>query len=253
LNFWLGHLTGFVSFISLSLLIVCLAFCLRARLPASLPIVLAAAAAYAAYFCTVLPVMSIHFRYFMPVVPILVTAAASCVAQIVPTPTPGPSRFFGRFEVAVTLLVFVFSEIGSFSQIKNEADGTYTAYANFRRLGEALHDLPAITIAHSEAGNLPYFSDQRFIDLVGLNDAFIARNIKKADFGKRYERYLLDRGLPDLYFVAGATDQKIQLDHFPALAERYLLETVCNLPVYVLKDSPARAQIEAVFARLESR
>src|SRR5207342_1215750 len=117
-----------------------------------------------------------HFRYLVPVAPLLFAVTAA-----------GLARFELRLDPAVAAPRRIVAAIGlvplcAFWLISREADvvASRRAYAEcfdrgHRVVAATLASLPPGRIALSDAGIIPYRTDWPALDLVGLNDRRIAR------------------------------------------------------------------------------
>ena len=131
-------------------------------------------------------------RFFYPTFLLAWTAAAFFIAMIA-AGRPPLGRRGGLAATAVTLALLLLG--GTFASNL----GWYRHYAAqmpraHRALGEALAQLdgPGLAMATEEAGALAYYAGWHHVDMVGLNDPFIA-----------------DRGAADLSYVEGAAPSVI--------------------------------------------
>jgi arabinofuranosyltransferase len=132
-----------------------------------------------------------EFRFFVPVLPALVTIVAELVTMPAPARVPAPGV---RAIAAVALLAalswrhaatFEGAEDRSYDSI-HELATFYGAVpdGNWSRVGTPLHDVLAgtgATLACNGAGAIPYYADLPTVDQLGLNDAWVARHGTPAD------------------------------------------------------------------------
>ena len=119
--------------------------------------------------------------------------------------SPSRSRLrsaIGGGAIGASLMV---ATAGHFTEVRYETERLADPAGIYERVGRSLKPLEQITIASTEAGRLAYFSDQVFLDLIGLNNHFVAFN--KA--GPRYSDLFLEYirgpfGFPDVYMRPGS-------------------------------------------------
>jgi hypothetical protein len=105
---------------------------------------------------------------------------------------------------------------------------------------------PEATIAVVRAGTIPYFLDRQCIDLLGKNDAHVAREISKVPAGRsRFVAFRPGHTKFDYHYSIEqqAPDVVVQLWHNPELVRPYLEQFYMRVPlgpgcVYVRNDSP---------------
>lgn len=122
------------------------------------------------------PIMGYHLRYLFPAVgPIAVLAGFGAARGIERLASRTPALAAGALP-AVLAVAFVMVPLGSLRATVEDrrfyASGLTAAHI---ALGDRLATLPPGTLALSDCGAIPYRSGWRTIDLVGLNDAVIAR------------------------------------------------------------------------------
>lgn len=190
--------------------------------------------AFAAYQLQVVPIMNFSLRFFTPhlvAIAILTTVACVHIGRRLSVSSQGTVYACIAF-VAVQLL----GSVGNLYSVKNAREPR----AMERAIAHALHEVGPITVAYSEAGILPYYSGQRFVDYAGLNDTFIARNRKTAQWTSReYWKYVSERfGLPDIHFdplpeyatYAGFTG-------VPEIEAQYTPLVICGTRLWLLRKS----------------
>ena len=247
LFFVLGHWFGFIAYIAPLLLVSMLTVAVRKYDVTPLIVALSSGTlVYGFYFLTVLPVMSFEWRYLFPLYPGITLLAFAGLLHLINETQVGRTADTVRaskMSLAMTLFLFSFYNLGQFSGIKSNADGGYNAHKSYGEIGKSLANVFNISIACSEAGQLPYFSDKRFLDIAGLNDAFVAKNISKSSFATLYGDYVkISFGLPDVYFEPSNQFPFARLERFNSndAYERYVVN---GISLYVLKSSPQYQKI----------
>lgn len=102
---------------------------------------------------------------------------------------------------------------------------------------------------------LAYDSDDRFFDLVGLNNTFVALNHNRPNYGALLENDLAsDFGYPDVYVrKATETANYADLCNYPSILAKYsYLGTLKDAPkysLYLLRSSPQSNELQIALAR----
>jgi arabinofuranosyltransferase len=192
---------------------------------------LLAGVAFAVYQLQVIPIMNFQFRFFTPLLVLLsILAALACVrvGNRLATKPHGAGLACFAF-VVVSFLV----SIGNLHSSRSNTD----SHADLQGLAEALRDVGPITIAYSEAGVVPFYSQQRFIDYAGLNDLLIARN--RDGTPGFYWPYIRNRyGLPDVYFAPPREYASYaSFESVPEIASQYELDATCGVQIWILSSS----------------
>ncbi len=147
-----------------------------------------------------------EFRFLVPVLPLLfvliVWTMMTCIESRTLQASLVAMILLGSLNHALTFEAVLFPKgIESIEELGAHLDSPLTNWAGVGKLfGEAFADDPHVTIAVAPAGAIPYYSRLQTIDILGLNDKWIARN---GDFfGTRpgHQRiaplhYLLERGV----------------------------------------------------------
>ncbi len=121
-----------------------------------------------------------EFRFFVPLVPVIAIAMAYFVTQCIDRPI---------FRAAVVVAAILSSVVHA-QTFKGMTRGVEAVsslhhwitfpYSSFPDIGRTLHDLfggaEDFTIAVTAAGAIPYYSRLASIDMIGLNDRWIARH-----------------------------------------------------------------------------
>ncbi len=127
---------------------------------------------YAAYVAYVGGDAWPNFRFFVPVLPVLLALAFVAVQDI---PTPAPHRLVIGALCFITIPSFVWAYPSFLSPIPIESGNT--------KVGLYLKENtpPDAVVAHSSAGAAFYFSGRHGIDLLGKMDPYIARQAPAND------------------------------------------------------------------------
>lgn len=148
------------------------------------------------------------FRFFAPIVPLLAIVAAMAIGK--------PSR--RRFQIVIFAVIvcgYSISQMFLDEQI-NKHLLTDTVALRGKKAGLWLRDntLPEAVVATNTSGSVPYFSQRRTIDMLGLNDLVIAHR-EIADLGsgragheKGDGAYVLSRR-PDYIQFGGASGSRM--------------------------------------------
>jgi hypothetical protein len=220
--------------------------------PAVVAMLTSAAVYILVFLTTVVPVMNIAGRYGFPVLPLLAVAAAYGLRLLTSIPSRerrwwNPDGAVGTFVVVAAMVC----EWGNYHFVKSEARDTVDALRPNIALGKALQEIPDISVAWSEAGTAAYYSDHRFLDLGGLNDAFIARNRGTPDMPERFASYLTQVwGLPSVYVEPAPEYDYALMENQPTIRAAYHPVPIGRFTAYVLNDSPAAAALTERLSKL---
>jgi len=254
-RFILGFQLNFFAYLAPLVLLAIVASLFPKRLSTQkyLPIYIACAV-YFLYLFTVLPIMDIAFRFQMPLLIGLSFALLHLFDSLQET---GVSKQrTGRFMLLIVGVLALADLPGLFAG-KKEAQQYKTDHAAYQQLGVQLHSVPGISIASTEAGKLAFYSGQKFLDIVGLNDRFIAENKKKADYPQLLSAYLrTEFGVPDVYVrpLHPGVDSYAYLEILPDFESVY----TCNkeqdaeaigIVVCIENSSPHQKEIAAALDR----
>ena len=132
-----------------------------------------------AYYCTVLSLMGYCFRYLMPFYPLLLVPLVLLPDKLL---SKKDRRFKFRLAgVAVVCLGLLFLSYLEFSGImgyaRDYSEGLKKVHVKFgKALKSAVGENPEkYTLAVGDAGAMPFYSEFRAIDTIGLNDVNLAR------------------------------------------------------------------------------
>jgi hypothetical protein len=116
-------------------------------------------------------------------------------------------------------------------------------------MGKLLNDVEGITVASSQAGRLPYFSGAKHIDILGLNNKFVAHNrYNNDDFEKSFAKYI-SRKKPDIYMGYRKKDYTNITDNL--VGKSYKKICTGKYEVMLLKDSSKREKLEGIMGDLK--
>jgi hypothetical protein len=197
--------------------------------------------AFCLYMLQVVPVMNFSLRYFTPLVGILVVLSGKSVAYL--------SRKLTDDIRSATLMALAFFGLAGIVSVgnMNAAKIDRGQRPNDQAIAVALSYVRDITLHYSEAGIIPFYSKQKFIDCAGLNEKFIAQNRYRDGFEFRYWPYVrATYGLPDVHFeVTHECTRYAGLELLSEPEQRLYekLPNVCGLTLYILTTSPKYPQI----------
>ena len=185
-----------------------LPFCLpwpRSRRETLLPCLLLAAV-YPLYVVAVGGDFKPTYRYLVPVMPVWCALAATGVERLAAMGGREWDRVWAGSLFAALALWGVVSEQSSRNVDPDRLDRHRDQVAAGRKLDEILP--PDAWIASTSAGRIPFYADRRTLDMLGLNDAHIARQ-EIDEFASRWAghekgdgRYVLERA-PDAILFLG--------------------------------------------------
>lgn len=258
LNFVLGHWLGFIRVVAPLLLITLLAIA-KGRLHGRrsvLPLCVGTGV-YGIYFLSVLPIMSVHWRFLFPIYAPLAIFAAISICSFCYTKSNSTKATINMLQTkrALVLLFFVVYNVGNFPNIKLSSNEQYKGSVNYGMIGKALAGIPGISVAVSEVGQLPYYSRCRVLDLSGLNNRFIAKNrFNDPHFDETFKQYLITEfGLPDVYVSPPAEYNYAIIEAHPDILQHYIKIKVPKVQssLYILKGSNFRNEILSSLQRLK--
>ena len=161
------------------------------------------AAAYAGYFLTVVPIMGFGYRYLMPLWGMFAVLAFLSLAEVLNASKKAAKKrrplLVRTLETSLVLLLAAYP-LNSLHGVREEAAMMDFTCDDLREIGRFLGTLRSpedLCLAATECGNLPYFSRWKTVDLLGLNDAEIARHAHAGDFAAE----LVMRHRPDVMFL----------------------------------------------------
>ena len=237
LKFIFSQWAEFPAYIAYLLVPITWGMTLRtARRPLEVGLLLAGVA-FAIYQLQVIPIMNFQFRFFTPLLALLsILAALACVRIGNRLATKPHGAGLACFAFAA---VSFLASIGNLHSSRSDTDPHF----DLQGVAEALRDVGPITIAYSEAGVVPFYSKQRFIDYAGLNDLLIARNRDGAP--GFYWPYVRNRyGLPDVYFEPPREYASYaSFESVPEIASQYELNVTCGVQIWILTSSRHAASI----------
>ncbi|MEO7189526.1 MAG: hypothetical protein ABI051_00570 [Vicinamibacterales bacterium] len=242
-DFVFFHWLTFVRLVFPLLALLLFLHAVRTRVSDGVASVLVASVVYGCYFLTVLPVMSIHLRYLIPVYPPIAIVAAVSLGRCIEAQQILSLRL--KACLVGFALLLVLTPASEFPKMKRESLGIYEAHAGYRRLALALEGLPRLSIAVSEVGHLPYLTDSRILDMSGLNDRFVAwHRFKDPDMSRSFADYLANGfGWPDVYIEPPSEYEYARTANQPEVARRYDRVVAFGLDVFVLRDAMVRDMI----------
>jgi hypothetical protein len=164
----------FARFIALRLGLLIVPGLARVRRPL-VPSLAAAAALLLALLHTA-PIMNFEWRYFFPLVPLIMLVAADGYAALQPLWEARGGLRSRVMRGAIVGLVVVVGAAGTPRRLEAAREYAAGMAAAHERLGRRLARLPVHgSIAIDDAGAVPYLSGWAAIDTFGLNDPAIAR------------------------------------------------------------------------------
>jgi arabinofuranosyltransferase len=191
--------------------------------------------ALAIFYLFVSPLMGFGYRFLFPVaclIDFLVTMGLIVLILRMhralfqrSTARRGTVRRAGKMIVFATALAFLglhFWIGGYLMWLDTQSHDNPQAFANQATIGLILHDVKGIeqvVVAFGDAGRVAYYSDSKFLDVVGLNENTIARvgNQRGADW---VIRYVLDQH-PDLIGFYTYPDGTVYKHDHGALGSAY--------------------------------
>ena len=148
------------------------------------------AAAYCLFFVHINTLMDVYGRFLYPLVPMVILLAAPAVAKAL-----GFIESISEHKIFVLpvlmvayLLVFAPADIFKFNDRLIWLTSKHSMQVNKFYMVKELHiaktlarfpQIKSVRIAFADAGVIPYFSGALWLDVVGLNDGFIARTREK--------------------------------------------------------------------------
>jgi len=153
-----------------------------------------AASIYYLYQLTTLPIMNVGFRFFAP---LLVLVIFWLLDQ------KDLTLVFKKIGFKVLLTISII--ISGYFTYQDILQSRYSVndHDEFATMGKRLASINKITIASSEAGKLAFYSGKNhFFDTIGLNNYFVAKNYKKSDYGLLLGEYFDSTSWPDVYIRA---------------------------------------------------
>lgn len=146
---------------------------------------------YAAFYLRVDTLMDIYHRFLFPIAPFLFELAAPAILGALGVLARLGRRGFVEVAVLVAISLGISPESDDIKNVRRAMQRQYDFSPHPRtepaenghsrhmlEAGRVLAEFPGIQsvlLAAADAGALPYVSDVRHLDLVGLNDRFIAR------------------------------------------------------------------------------
>lgn len=246
----LAGIMGFWSYIAA--LVFPFILCLALRRPLR-PIEMGVGAgvlAFCAYMPLATPVLDYAYRFYVPMF--------GAIAVVTATAMVGAAAAMDRrHATAITMAmaaVIAVHHVGQLAAVSVAARSTY-GWPWVAQVGRALSTTGPITIAFSEAGAIPFFSRQRFIDYVGLNEKAIALARSEGRAQRDLWPYVERRhGLPDLYLAPFPGYEYADIRHAPDVLARYdRIPDLCGIGAYVLRDSPQAQAIRGALAGITCR
>jgi hypothetical protein len=210
--------------------------------------------AFFVYLFAVVPIMNLEMRYQAPLLIPAIFVGIASLATLIQTYS-GTSRTHGLSRLGL-YVVLILGTFGTIPSIKSETRDNAHDHQIFKPLGIELSRIPDLSIASSEAGVLAYYSDGRFLDLIGLNNTFVSLNHKKPGYDTALDNYLAtDFGYPDLYVrKIGYVDTYADLCSFPKIISRFRfvgeIAGAGSPGLFVLKVGPNANKLMQVITHL---
>ena len=242
-NYMLGHWLELFSILAAPILILAASFIARPWRAGRLFLILTIPSAlYVSSLMLAIPVMDVHWRFFFPCYPFLIAAAVYGALKLGAAYEGGSPRV-----IALLLIILTFCQAGYFPRVKLEMKTFFEDHAQYARLGAALNSIHGATLATTEAGQLPYFSDWQSIDLAGLNDEFIAKNRFRPDIKNLFANYL-SKKMPDLYVQPPPECWYADMESHPTIRAQYERKAAFGLVLYLRRNSPAFDEMSRICA-----
>jgi hypothetical protein len=195
----LGDFLAFASTPAMALLIVCIVF---RRNWTRNDLLLLPAALFPLFYLRSQHIMAFEHRFFVPYVPFLASLAAPTVVRAL---RPGLHRL-GWIGPTLATVVLTGAYVPAsptyqYFVLDKGHRPTRGAETHFMlgRLMATLPDHRDLLVVGPDVGAMAYFSEARWIDPVGLNDNFLARNARAPK--QRLVDYLFERR-PDVWILA---------------------------------------------------
>jgi hypothetical protein len=199
------------------------------------------------YLFTVMPVMNFDLRYQAPLIVPLIFGGTVALGSLIRT-LRGSQRS-GRPFIAALCLVLILYSFGDLSRMKADVRDSAKDHAAFKSLALKVGQLHGIKVASTEAGVLAYYSDAKFLDLIGLNNSIVALNHNKQGYGNLLDHYLSSSfGYPDLYVRAvGGSGPYADFCTFPSIMARYdylgVLTQDRSTQIFILRNGSYSLQL----------
>jgi len=146
-------------------------------------------------------IMAFQHRFFIPFVPFFVLAAVPALTAALEETAPKVRVVNALCFLVVFGYAFVYSSPLYAHSIRESWPRKPVVEETHFMLGRLMAQLPnhrELLVVGPDAGAMPYFSESRWIDPIGLNDNFLARNAGLP--AERLIDYLFDRD-PDLWIL----------------------------------------------------
>lgn len=248
----LSFQASFFTTVSIWLGFVLLVVVKGLRLPPRALSILFGAGIFYLYLFTVFPVMNFDMRYQAPLLIPLICVGTVAVSLLVGTPEG--SRRGPRLALAGLCGVVILATFGQASRMKSSVVELHDDHLVLEPVAVKIHAFPEVRIASTEAGMLAYYSDAKFLDLVGLNNTFVALHHNRPKYGALLEGYLTsDFGYPDVYVrKSSETASYADLCSYPQILSRYgelgALKGNTKYAIFLLKNSPRYSELRAALA-----
>lgn len=149
-------------------------------------------------------IMAFDHRFFVPYVPFLVLVATVALADGV-LPTHGRVRWVNALLFAATFVFAFVLPSPAYGRLVHGRGGAprrgEETHFMLGRLMATLPDRQHLRVVGPDAGAMPYFSETQWIDPIGLNDNFLARNLDAPK--EALIDYLFGRN-PDIWILCKA-------------------------------------------------
>jgi arabinofuranosyltransferase len=246
----LAGIMGFWSYIAVLVFPFVLSLALRRPLRPIEIGVGAGVLAFCAYMPLATPVLDYAHRFYVPMFGAIAIVAATAIVGV----ATAMDRLHATAITVTMAIVIAVHHVGQLPSVSVAVRSTY-AWPWVARVGQALSTIGPITIAYSEAGAIPFFSRQRFIDYVGLNEKAIAMARREGRAQRDLWPYIERRyGLPDLYLAPFPGYEYADIRHVPHVLARYdRIPDLCGIGTYVLRDSPRARAIRDALSGINCR
>src|SRR5262249_8750941 len=147
------------------------------------------------------PIMNFEWRLQDPLLAPAITVSVGLAVRALVQADKNSKEWHVSLVLLGGLACLVLHGISYAHDVRNSAREMMDASRRYELLRRALSAVPEITVVHSEAGRIPFYSKARHIDVAGLTDRFIAVHRRDGDIERVFESYLIGRvGLPDVIF-----------------------------------------------------
>lgn len=155
-----------------------------------------------------LHMMNYNFRYFFPIFPIIRVFTALGLANLLQCFDTNKKWaklvFIGI--IATALAVQTSYTQGVIEQKLAYNEGIKRAHVTLGKILYEIDSRGSRTLAVSDAGAVPYYSNWRAIDMFGLNDNYIA-HLNKSNWNREYVKYIFNQKPHLIILLSGSPDE----------------------------------------------